>query len=137
MTISRIRNHLKTKRIPQITESSSKDPTLGLCDSRIICVQGASGPRLSSTWWVSQIASAGVSGPSSLGLTGAARLRKSCRILNETVTSPSSSFWGITLMKKPILLDFLKATTLRNKQRVQVKSYLTHTRTHTHTHTHF
>ncbi len=92
---------------------------------RSIHVQGASGPSLSSTWCVSQMASAAVSAPSSLALTGAARLRKSCRIFNETVTSASSSFWGITLMKKPILLDFLKATTLWRRQRDQVDSCLT------------
>lgn len=89
-----------------------------------IYVQGARGPSLSSTWCVSQMASVVGSAPSSLGLMGAARLRKSCRIFNETMTSASSSFWGITLMKKPILLDFLKATTLWKRQRDQVHSYL-------------
>lgn len=67
------------------------------------------------------MASAAVSAPSSLGRMGPARLRKSCRILKETVTSISSSFWGITLIKKPILLDFLKATTLWKRQRYQVE----------------
>lgn len=93
--LSRIRDHRDMKRKTVSTRT-----------------QGTRGPSLSSTWWVSQVASAACSPPSSLGRTGAARLRKSCRILRDTTTSVSSSFWGITLMKKPILLDFLKATTL-------------------------
>lgn len=80
-------------------------------------IHGASGPRLRSTWCVSQMGSAGVSAPSSLGLVGAARFRKSCRILKETTTSASCSRWGITLMKKPSLLDFLKATMLEERER--------------------
>lgn len=82
-----------------------------------IRAHGASGPRLRSTWCVSQMGSAGVSAPSSLGLVGAARFRKSCRILKETTTSVSCSLWGITLMKKPSLLDFLKATMLEERER--------------------
>lgn len=85
-----------------------------------ILVQAASGPSLSSTWCVSHMASATASPPSSIGLMGAARLRKSWRSLNEMVTSASSSFWGITLMKKPILLDFLKATTLQGEKGVML-----------------
>lgn len=84
---------------------------------KYIHVHGASGPRLRSTWCVSQMGSAGVSAPSSLGLEGAARFRKSCRILKETTTSASWSLWGITLMKKPSLLDFLKATILKERAR--------------------
>lgn len=82
-----------------------------------IHAHGARGPRLRSIWCVSQMGSAGVSAPSSLGLVGAARFLKSCRILKETTTSVSCSLWGITLMKKPSLLDFLKATMLEERER--------------------
>lgn len=102
--ISRIRNHLDIWMNPSLHRSGKN-----------IHVHGASGPRLRSTWCVSQMGSAGVSAPSSLGLVGAARFRKSCRILKETTTSASCSLWGITLMKKPSLLDFLKATMLKER----------------------
>jgi hypothetical protein len=49
--------------------------------------------------------------PSSTGRMGAARFLKSCFILKHTVTSPSSRC-GVTLMKMPTLLAFLKATML-------------------------
>lgn len=104
--ISRIRNHLDIWMNPSLHRSSEN-----------IHVHGASGPRLRSTWCVSQMGSAGVSAPSSFDLEGAARFQKSCLILKETTTSASWSLWGITLMKKPSLLDFLKATMLKERER--------------------
>lgn len=77
-------------------------------------VYGSTGPRLSSTWWVSQITSE-LWSPSSLGRIGVARFLNSCFILKLTVTSPSS-FCGVTLMKTPTLLAFRKAITLQGRK---------------------
>lgn len=77
-------------------------------------IYGSTGPRLSSTWWVSQMTSE-VWSPSSLGRIGAVRFLNSCFILKLTVTSPSS-FCGVTLMKTPTLLAFLKAITLQGRK---------------------
>lgn len=74
---------------------------------------GSTGPRLSSTWWVSQITSE-VWSLSSFGRMGAVRFLNSCFILKLTVTSPSS-FCGVTLMKTPTLLAFLKAIMLQGR----------------------
>lgn len=116
---------LKLQKVESKSGLSSAQSLKKLISRAETWAQGASGPSLSSTWCVSQTASGATSLPSSLGRTGAARLRKSWRTLKETVTSASSSFWGITLMKKPILLDFLKATTLREEQRDELTRRVT------------
>lgn len=77
-------------------------------------LRGSRQPRLSSTWWVSQMTSQ-VWSLSSMGRMGAARFLNSCFILKLTVTSPSS-FCGVTLMNTPTLLAFRKAMMLQKRK---------------------
>lgn len=86
-------------------------------------LQGSRGPRLSSTWWVSQMTSQ-LWSHSSVGRIGAARFLNSCLILKLTVTFPSS-FCGVTLMNIPTLLAFRKAMMLQSRNNNNNKIIIT------------